>query len=334
MKLYKIILTSFFLYLFTFCNNSTEKESIHTGNVFGTYYRIKYKPNKVSYKKIQQGLDSIFKIINVSFSTYLPNSAISKINNGDSTIIVNAHFEKVFRKATEVYTATDGYFDPSVGALVNAYGFGPNKKLNKIEKVQRDSLLKITGWNKIKLTSNKKIKKKYPNIFIDFNALAKGYAIDIIGEYLYSLNIKNYLVEIGGEILAAGKNPNKKNFWKVAIQNPIKQKQNPFIYIISLKNKAIATSGNYRKFRVDPLTGEKYVHSINPLTGVSVRSTILSASVIATDCMTADAWATALMVLPLKKGQEFIAKNNNLEAYWIVSKNNTIKEYFSKGFKK
>ena len=329
----KIYIFSVVFFLFTFCNNSTNKESIHTGNVFGTYYRIKYKSNKIPYKKLQLGLDSIFKVINLSFSTYFPNSIISKINNGDSTIIVDAHFEKVFNKATEVYKATEGYFDPSVGALVNAYGFGPKKKLKKINEIQRDSLLKITGWNKIKLTSEKKIKKEAPNIFIDFNALAKGYAVDIIGAYLHSLNIKNHLVEIGGEILVAGKNPQKKAFWKVAIQNPKKQKQNPFIYIISLKNKAIATSGNYRKFRIDPLTGRKYVHSINPLTGVSVRSNILSTSVIANDCMTADAWATALMVLPLKKGQELIAKNNNLEAYWIINENNTIKEYFSKGFR-
>ena len=265
-------------------------------------------------------------------STYWPDSDISKINSGDSLVVVDSHFEKVFRKATTVWKNTNGFFDPTVGNLVNAYGFGPQKPIDRIRVAQLDSLRKLTGWDKVSLTKNGTIRKDNPDIYIDFNAIAKGYTVDVIANYLSQKGQQNYLVEIGGEVVAKGINPKFQKAWTVAIDDPQQGAERRFKTTLSLVDEALATSGNYRKYRIDSLTGEKYVHSLNPHTGLPVKSSILSASVRAADCMTADAYATALMVLPLEKGQELIASTTNLEAYWIVSQGSTTLEVTTKGW--
>ena len=254
-------------------------------------------------------------------STYIPNSDISKINSGDSTIVVDEHFEKVFQKANLMWYKSQGYFDPTVGAWVNAYGFGPSKKLKKIGLVERDSLMEITGWPRIRLTKDKKIIKDDKNIFIDFNALAKGYAVDQINLYFEKAGSKNHLIDIGGELISRGKNLVTNKFWSVGIEKPIESTLPRKIFdIIELNNQALATSGNYRKYRIDKETKQKYVHSINPLNGRPARSNILSVSVKALDCMTADAFATALMVMPLDMGKKLINETPDVDAFWIISK--------------
>ena len=288
----------------------------------------------MSFDEVQNGIDSLFTVINKSMSTYIPNSDISKINSGDSLLQVDAHFIKVYEKATEVWKATDGYFDPTVGAWVNAYGFGPEKPIKTLTQEKKAYLSKITGWHTIELTFDSTIKKSHLETYLDFNALAKGYAVDVLAEYLSKLGSSNYLVEIGGEIVAFGNSPKTNLPWSIAIDDPKQQNERKMIQRLSLNNEAIATSGNYRKFRVDVETGERYVHSINPLTGIPVKSNVLSASVRAADCMTADAYATALMVLPLETSMELIKKLTDVEAYWITSSNDSIQEYFSDGWKK
>ena len=311
--------TLVFFIFFTACS----KYEIVTfeGEALGTYYRVKYLDIDYPRENLQKGIDSILNVINNSMSTYIPNSDISKINSGDSTIVVDEHFEKVFQKANLMWYKSQGYFDPTVGAWVNAYGFGPSKKLKKIGLVERDSLMEITGWPRIRLTKDKKIIKDDKNIFIDFNALAKGYAVDQINLYFEKVGSTNHLIDIGGELISRGKNLVTNKLWSVGIEKPIESTLPRKIFdIIELNNQALATSGNYRKYRIDKETKQKYVHSINPLNGRPARSNILSVSIKALDCMTADAFATALMVMPLDMGKKLINETPNVDAFWIISK--------------
>ena len=302
------------------------------GFALGTSYNIQYVAN-LSDDQVQNGIDSIFRVINKSLSTYLPQSDISKINRGDTTVVVDHHFRAVFEKATEVWKATGGYFDPTVGALVNAYGFGPGVPLKHVTSREKDSILEFTGWSKSKLTARNTIQKSNSKLFFDFNALAKGYTVDVIAAYLQSQRLSHYLVEIGGELVARGKSPRSGEIWKIAIDDPQQKEERRFIRTLILKNQALATSGNYRKKAVDPETGLAIAHSINPKTGEAFPNSVLSASVIAPDCMTADAYATALMVMPLAQSQALINSSPELEAYWIVADSlEGIKELYSDSF--
>ena len=317
--------------LFAAC--SKNEIVIIDGQALGTYYRIKYLDLGHDKENFQKGIDSILKVINSSMSTYIVSSDISKINSGDSTIVVDEHFEKVFQKANLMWYKSQGYFDPTVGAWVNAYGFGPNKKLKKIGLKERDSLMKITGWPRIRLTKEKRVIKDDSNIFIDFNALAKGYTVDQINLYFEKKGSKNHLIDIGGELVSRGKNLITNKMWSVGIEKPSETTLPRKIFdIIELNNQALATSGNYRKYRLDKETNQKYVHSINPLNGRPARSNILSVSVKAEDCMTADAYATSLMVMPLNMGKKLINDTPNVEALWIISKNQNFVTYSSKNW--
>ena len=323
-----------FFFVFFCCTKKTETV-FHKGFALGTSYSIQYAPENLEYEKVQKGIDSLFKLLNQSLSTYIPNSDISKINRGDSLLIVDMHFVKVYKKAKEIWEKTEGYFDPTVGALVNAYGFGPEKPIKKLSSSQRDSIMELVGWDKTELTTNNTIKKQDPNLYFDFNALAKGYVVDVIADYLEALGSQNHLVEIGGELVGLGNSPRTKKPWTIAIENPNMNDQQKLIKILTIKNRAIATSGNYRKFKIDSDTGQRFVHSINPISGQAVPSPVLSATVLAPNCIAADAWATALMVMPLEKSMNLINSEPSLEAYWVVvNENGSINEVFSKGFDK
>ena len=189
--------------------------------------------------------------------------------------------------------------------------------------------MQITGWKRIQLTSDQRIRKEKAEIYIDFNAIAKGYTVDLIAHYLSQLGSQHHLVEIGGEIVAKGESPKTGEAWKIGIDSPNEMAERSIQSILSLSNEALATSGNYRKFRIDEITGEKYVHSINPLTGKPVRSKVLSVSVKAPNCMIADAYATALMVMPFAESKTLIESNNSLSAYWILSSDEGMEEVFS-----
>ena len=300
------------------CNYIPTKAKQLRGFALGTTYNIQYVAN-ASVDRVQTGIDSIFYVINKSLSTYLPQSDISKINRGDTTVVVDHHFRAVFEKATEVWKATGGYFDPTVGVLVNAYGFGPGKSISDLNPKQKDSLLSLTGWQKIQLRQDNIIKKESPHIYLDFNAIAKGYTVDIVGDFLLKSGSFDFMVEIGGEIVARGNSPKTGQAWKIAIDNPLQGGQRNFLQTLTLQDQAIASSGNYRKYRIDTITGERFVHSINPLNGSALKTNILSTSVKAPDCLTADAWATALMVLPFEKGKALVESHPQLEAIWSVA---------------
>lgn len=323
------------LLVFTSCdllNRSTLK--VQKGYSLGTDYSIKYEVanDSIDYR---DEIELIFVKMNESLSTYLPTSLISKVNRGDSTIVADAYFKEVFLKAYDVWAVTDGDFDPTVGSLVNAWGFGPGEQIDNITKEKIDSILTLVGFDKVKITPEGTVKKENPNIFIDFNALAKGYTIDVVGRLFEEKNVKNYLIEIGGEILTKGRNTEMNRDWVVAIDDPRQEEeQRVTIALVNLKDKAMATSGNYRKYRVEESTGELYAHTINSKTGYTEKSNILSVSVIAPNCMEADAFATAFMVMDIGKVKQLSESLPQLETYMLLSGDDgSIEKYITSGFK-
>ena len=299
------------------------------GAVFGTTYNIKYVSAEKNY---QSAIDSLFFLINKSLSTYIPSSDISKINNGDTAVIVDDFFVEVFQKSKRIYKETNGYFDPTVGNLVNAWGFGPKNEKRNLTDAQVKEQMKLVGFNKVHLEGRKVI-KEYKNIFLDFNSIAKGYGIDVVARFLESKNIKNYLVEIGGEIRSRGKK-NDNSDWTIKLVNPLHKNDLDKFKKLNLSNKSMATSGNYRKFRIDEY-GKKHVHTINPKTGYATESNLLSASVIANiDCADVDAYATAFMAMGLEKTKEFLEKHNKVDVILLFSdKKGTLKEYVTNTYK-
>ena len=266
----------------------------------------------------ESSIDSLIHLMNKSLSTYLPNSDISKINRGDTTVSVDDLFVEVFEKSSKIFKETNGAFDPTIGTLVNAWGFGPGRGMSNLKKKQVDSLLVYVGFDKLKLEGHKVI-KTHPETFLDFNANAKGFGVDLIGRFLESNGIENYLIEIGGEIRARGLNDKKQN-WKIAIEKPNFDGSRSFQTIIALNNESIATSGNYRKFKIDSLSGEKYAHTIDTRTGYPSKSNLLSASVIGNmDCADVDAYATALMTMGLKRSRAFLNTHPELKAFLIYA---------------
>ncbi len=311
MKTCSLIL--FFIFIVS-CKSETPQPLVFTGNAQGTTFNITYF-DEANFDA-QKGIDSIFRAVDKSMSTYLQDSDISKINSGDSTVVVDDMFAEVFNISKIVHQESEGYFDPTVGKLVNLYGFGPEKNLIKIDSITIDSLMQYVGFGKVKLSPDNKIIKSVPNLYMDFNAIAQGYTVDRLALFLESKGIKNYLVEVGGELLAKGKNLEKNKTWSVGIDDPQQESgKREFSIIVNLKNKALATSGNYRKFRIDSLTGKKYVHTLNPLTGSAEMSDVTSATVVAPTCALADAYATAFMALGLEKSKILLENLSGIDAH-------------------
>ncbi|MFT6699046.1 MAG: thiamine biosynthesis lipoprotein [Porticoccaceae bacterium] len=324
MKLQKIIVFITVLLILLACNQEKKNSNFTLkGHVFGTTYKITYFNTNVNYQK---SLDSLFFLINKSTSTYISTSDISKINSGDSTVIVGEIFTEVFKKAKIIYKETDGFFDPTVGNLVNAYGFGPKEEEKNLTEDEIKEQMRFVGLDKISL-KNGKVLKEYPQVYIDFNSIAKGFAIDVVARFFDGKKIENYLIEIGGEIRAKGLKKDNKP-WLIRLVDPLKSINNDGFKTINLSNKSMATSGNYRKFRVSG-EGKKYVHTINPKTGYATESNLLSASVIANiDCADVDAYATAFMAMGLEKTKEFLIKNPSIKVILLFSSDKgIIKEY-------
>ena len=324
----KLILITVLLAFFSCSNAETIKDFTLKGRVFGTTYKIVYLDASKNY---QTSLDSLFFLMNKSLSTYIPSSDISRINKGDSTVIVDDLFLEVFTKSKRIYTETNGFFDPTVGNLVNAWGFGPKKERLNLSEDQVAQQMQYVGLDKVTIV-NGKIKKQDPKIYLDFNSIAKGFGIDVVARFLDSKNISNYLVEIGGEIRAKG--IKKENHpWVIKLVNPIKKDSIKGYRKINLSNKSMATSGNYRKFRVTK-DGQKYVHTVNPKTGYAIESNLLSASVIADlDCADTDAYATAFMAMGLENAKEFLEIHKNIGAILLfINKNGDLEEYRTSGY--
>ena len=313
-------------------DSATYVKSAHFGGALGTSYSITILyPETIN---LESEIDSVFRVINNSMSTYLADSDISRINQGDSIIVVDKMFRDVFELSKEVYSNTNGYFDPTVGALVNAWGFGPGKQLT-LDSTKVDSILQFVGFDKVRLSKEGTVIKNDPRIYIDFNAIAKGYAIDRLAELLDQKDIENYLIEVGGEIIAKGENKLKQKSWIVGIDDPQVEEGRRLKLTLQLRDNAMASSGNYRKFRVDSTTGKKFVHTIDPKTGYTKNSDVLAVSVIAKNCAKADAYATAFMAMELSESIKYLRSHEELDAYIIyVDEIGEVKEFMTPEFKK
>jgi thiamine biosynthesis lipoprotein len=281
----------------------------------GSTYHITYESKKG--EQLQPLIDSLLADFDMSLSIYQPNSLISKFNRNVPGTKADKKFEAVFNKSYEVYQRTGGAFDITVGPVVNALGFGSTDTLN-VDSTMIDSLLQYVGMEKVRL-QDKLLIKKNKKILLDVNAIAQGYSVDLVAELFEQRRIKNYLIEIGGEVRAKGKN-SRNETWRVGIDKPVEGNLLPganLQAIINLDNRSLATSGNYRKYYEK--NGIKFVHTVNPKTGYPIISSLLSATVVADDCITADAYATALMVFGVDKSIEFLKKNRFLDACLIYA---------------
>jgi FAD:protein FMN transferase len=297
------------------CRNRSDYSNF-TGFAQGTTYRIVYENDSDrSPEELRTEVGKILESFDMSLSLYRDSSILSRINRNEKTE-PDSFFTEVFKKSKEMSQITEGAFDITVGPLVKAWGFGPDSQKNFSES-KRDSLLQLVGFEKVDLI-NGKVVKSDPRVSLDFNAIAQGYSVDVIYDYLKSLGIRNFLVEIGGEIRVRGDKSGA--LWKVGIDRPFDNNMNPgadMQAIISLKEQSLATSGNYRKFYVE--NGVKYSHTIDPKTGYPAKNQLLSATIIASDCITADAIATACMVMGKDKTVEFLKKHPEFVAYLIYS---------------
>ncbi len=294
------------------------------GETMGTYYRITYKDPE--QRNFQQAIDSLLLALNQEVSTYIPSSMISNFNQSVEGILLSEggkqknHFLENLKAAAEIFTLTEGAFDPTIMPLGNYWGFGytPRKPVTKVDSNLVDSLLDFVGFEKLQLVEEGervKLNKRSPGIQLDFSALAKGYGVDAIGNLLKENEVNDFLVEIGGEVVARGLNK-KGEPWSIGINQPSETSDlTDFVAIIPLENKGMATSGNYRNFY--EVNGVKYSHTINPHTGFPERNTLLSATIIANNCMYADALATACMVLGTEAAFELINSLQDVDAYLI-----------------
>lgn len=312
----KKLLYLFILLAITACNRPFTQQPVKfQGLAQGTYYAVTYYDKQE--RNFQQEIDSLLSQFNQSASVYEPSSVISKINRNES-FRTDSVFREVFRQGMEISENTHGAFDMTVMPLVNAWGFGfTNRDKLAAEKV--DSIMQYVGFQKVSLADDT-IRKTNPNVMIDFNAIAQGYSVDLVGEFLAAKDIENFLVDIGGEVLARGNKPGI-GLWKVGIEKPTDNSTEPRTIkaVVSLKNRGLATSGNYRKYYEKD--GVRYSHTINPETGYPVTHSLLSASVMAPDALTADAYATAFMVMGLDRAKSFVKESEKLEAYFIYSDN-------------
>lgn len=292
----------------------------------GTTYHVSFlsggKKDMSQYaENFKDSIDSLLVEFNNSVSTFIPYSTISRVNGTDTLVEVDDYFVKVFRRAEEVSEKTGGAFDVTVMPLVNAWGFGYTDTI-RIDSLLIDSLRQLVDYHKVSLEEREGkffVKKEDKRIQVDFSAIAKGYGVDLVGQLLEKNGIENYMVEIGGEVRTKGKNENRDN-WTIGVEKPIDDPSaslHELKTVLKLENNAVATSGNYRNFYYR--NGKKVSHEIDPKTGYPAENNLLSISVLANDCMTADAFATAFMVMGMDKTMDYLRADTTLNVYMIYA---------------
>lgn len=296
-----------------------------SGEAQGTTYNITYSDEE--NRNFKPEIDSILHQFDLSLSTYVNSSEIVRFNKSDSFQFESPFFYPVLEKSKDIFMASDGAFDPTVYPLIEAWGFGPEKvdfpDSSRIEEIKQYVGFQYIDFNKQRVVKEKK------KVSLDFNAIAQGYSIDVVFDFLNSTGIENMMVELGGELRVKGKNENE-DLWAIGIDDPKTNEgqQASRVAIIKLDNEAISTSGNYRKFFVHK--GKKYGHSINPKTGFPIQRDIISSTVVAPTCMEADAWSTAFMVTGLEKAKEILATENHIKAFFIYEdENGELQQYNS-----
>lgn len=314
-----------FLFLLTCCFltgcNTVEKQHFF-GTTQGSYYSIIYFDEQ--NRDFSSDFDSIFMEIENTLSLWDENSMIRKVNLNED-VELNQIFVDNFNYAMKAAELTGGLFDPTVGPLVAAWGFHYKEGMEMTPEIV-DSLRQLVGYHKVKI-ENEKVVKANPNMTLDFNAVAQGYTTDMIGEFLLSENVNNFLVDVGGEIMAKGCKPNNES-WKVGIEKPAATMDSERIVqeIVDLNNQSIVTSGNYRKY-VEK-NGKRYSHSLNPKTGYPSENSLLSATIICDNTAWADCLASICMVVGLEKAMEILETQENVKAYFIYLDGDEVKEAF------
>lgn len=284
-----------------------------SGLIFGTMYSVTYQ----SKTDLKSEIDSMLKVFDGSLSPFNDTATISRINRNEQ-VIADELFTTVFRRSMEISQATNGAFDITVAPLVNTWGFG-FKQGRFPDSLMVDSLLQITGYQKVSMTEEGEVTKQDERMMLNCSAIAKGFAVDVIANLLKSKGVENMMVDIGGEVVVCGKNPHSKK-WRIGINKPVDDSlatNQELQTVVEITDAAMATSGNYRNFYYN--NGKKYAHTIDPHTGYPVQHSLLSATVVANDCMTADAYATAFMVMGVEKAMEMAESNPEIEAMFIYS---------------
>lgn len=309
----KIFLLLILFAVFTSCQKNA-KYIYNNGFTYGTMYSIVYQsPDGKDY---QEEISEKFREYTLIFSPYEAESTISKVNRNED-VKLEPEFIACFTRAMEISEITNGAFDITAGSLINAWGFGPDERKKMTPEIV-ENLKLITDYKKIRI-QNKRIWKESPEMKLDMNAISKGFTSDLMANFLAEKGCENYMVEIGGEVVAKGKNAKRKT-WTIGISKPdedILVSTSDFQAKLQLPDKAMATSGNYRNFYIED--GKKYAHTIDPKSGYPVQHSLLSATVLANDCMTADAFATAFMVLGKDEGIEVARKVPEIEVYFIYA---------------
>lgn len=285
------------------------------GMVFGTTYNITYQ----SDQKLEHGVRTVLQDVDNALSPFNPKSVITAVNE-NRKVTLNTMFTDVYRRAMEISEATGGAFDITVAPLVNQWGFGFKTKQFP-DSNDIDSIMQFVGYRKTRL-ENGRIVKDDPRVMLDCSSIAKGYGCDKVAEYLRSKGVENFMVEIGGEIVIKGLNPHGQP-WKIGVSKPVYDSlavNRDMQAVLNISDCAMATSGNYRNFYIKG--GKKYAHTVDPKTGYPVQNSILSATVIAPDCTTADAFATAFMVMGLDRAKAVLDKRSDIMAYFICSGDN------------
>ncbi|MGD0581737.1 MAG: FAD:protein FMN transferase [Bacteroidales bacterium] len=320
------------LLLLSACSHPKEEFVNISGLAQGSTYSIKYcRSPKYDQENVKEDIGRILSDVDNSMSVYNDSSLISRINRNEN-VETDSLFNEVFRRSHEISIETEGAFDITVMPLVKAWGFGPDRH-KTFNKSKLDSLLNLVGFRKVELKGNKVV-KALPGVSLDLNAIAQGYTVDLICRYFDRLGIKDYIVEVGGEVRAKGKKGGE--FWKIGIDRPVDDNMVPgadLQAIIKITNKAVSTSGNYRKFYIE--NGVKYSHEIDPKTGYPARNRVLSATIIADDCATADGFATACMVMGLERSISFIENKPDIQGYLVYSDDNgNFLTWISEGLRK
>lgn len=306
-----------------------EKYYTYSGFTQGTTWQVKYEGSEGI---TQKDFENLLYEADTNFSIYNKSSLISKINSG-MPHVTGYHFDTLFRLSKQIFEQTGGYFDITVGPIVKYWGFGPPGSEIK-DSSGVDSLLMICGMEKVKL-ENRQVIKKHPKMYIDMNAIAQGYTVDMVADFLEGKNIVNYLVEIGGEVRAKGVNA-KGRPWQVGIDSPVigsDESNRELQEIVSVSGFSLATSGSYRKFIMKD--GVMYSHTIDPHTGYPSHHNLLSVTITAASCAEADAIATSVMAMGMEKGRDFLKANPRYDAYFIYSDSSgNYAVWMTEGFKK
>ena len=313
------------------CDNNTKKTSkLYEVEGKGGSVACRVKYISADSTDLKPAIDSLVKVVDHSISSYNKESIVAKINQGLVATKANDHFKRAFATAQKVWKESGGFYDPTVGILVNAWGFGkeliqPVSKLPTEHEI--DSLKKYVGFEKVHISDDDYVKKQNPAIQLDLTSVLRGYTADVISDFLKSKGIENFSVKVDGQTIVEGKDVVNNTPWKVEAEDPYELNDDYKEVILHLNNESVSTDENYRRVWIDG-NGKRFVHIINPFTGYPMTGEMLSATVIAKTAVESDAYSTMFMIIGLEKSKEFLAKHPELKALLVYSdQNNEVKTY-------